>query len=214
MNFRDILVFLYIAENTKSKNIFSTAEIAEVVGSSQQTISRKLRELEKFGLIARRPTVKGTEILLTPEGKSFLKKIYASSKAALFSSEWPTITGFVCTGLGEGSYYVSLPQYYEQFKSKLGFQPFRGTLNLKTKRPVDKIVDNKIPIVIDGFVTKKRSFGKIFCYPILIEDKIRGALIFPERSNQLKDVIEIIAPVNLRKEFGLRDGSKISLKVI
>ena len=42
--------------------------------------------------------------------------------------------------MGEGSYYMSLKGYKKQFKEKLGYEPFPGTLNLKLE---DKIYMDK-----------------------------------------------------------------------
>ena len=215
MAFDDFMLFLSLAEKSaSSKAMFSTSAIASSFGISQQSASRKLRELEKAGLIARNPTHEGTEVSLTGEGKSFLRHVYASSKGIIFSRDFPVISGAVCSGLGEGSYYTSLGGYKKQFSSKLGFGPFKGTLNLKIKSPLGNMLEGRVPISIEGFSTNERSFGKIKCFPVLVENKIRAAIIIPERSNQLKEMLEIIAPVNLRKELSLKDGSKIKLQLI
>lgn len=215
MAFDDFMLFLSIAEKSaSSKARLSTSAIASSFGISQQSASRKLREFEKAGLIMRNPTHEGTEVSLTSEGKSFLRQIYASAKGIIFSKDFPVISGTACSGLGEGSYYTSLGGYKKQFSSKLGFEPFKGTLNLKIKTPIENLLESRIPVSIEGFSTKERSFGKIKCFPALAENKIRAAIILPERSNHTKEMLEIIAPVNLRKEFSLKDGSKVKLQLI
>jgi riboflavin kinase len=46
-----------------------------------------------------------------------------------------------------------------------------------------------------------------------LEDKIEGAVISALRSHYGEDVLEIIAPVNLRETLKLKDGDKISFIV-
>ena len=50
------------------------------------------------------------------------------------------VTGVLFSGLGEGAYYIMIKGYRKQFQSKLGFDPFPGTLNLR----LDSTVDRKI----------------------------------------------------------------------
>lgn len=44
-------------------------------------------------------------------------------------------TGRVFSGVGEGSFYVSL--YSKKFLEKLGFRPYPGTLNLRLVNDVE-----------------------------------------------------------------------------
>ena len=47
---------------------------------------------------------------------------------------------------------------------------------------------------------------------VKINGKILGAVIFPDRTNLPPDTAEVIAPINLRKKFELKDGDKIALE--
>ena len=40
------------------------------------------------------------------------------------------ITGIVTTGLGKAAYFLGQDFYKNQFRERLGFTPFPGTLNL------------------------------------------------------------------------------------
>ena len=215
MAFEDFLLLMTLAEEAKIDKVrLSTSFLASRFNISQQSASRKLREFEKLGLITRTATPYGTDVSLTEEGKSFLRQVNSTTKNILYSKQKNYLQGTVSSGLGEGSYYTSLKQYKEQFKEKLGFVPFTGTLNLKvTLKSLKTILGNRLPLTIKGFSTPKRTFGKIKCFPVLVENKTKAAIVFPERSNNPEATIELIAPINLRKEFSLKDNSKLKITI-
>lgn len=119
-----------------------------------------------------------------------------------------SINGKVVTGLGEGQYYISLEGYRKQFNQKLGFDPFPGTLNLKLSEPFVENDDDAVKI--EGFRDEDRTFGACKCYPLRIKD-IKGAIVRPERSSYPSDLVEIIAPVNLRKTLNISVGAEIEV---
>jgi riboflavin kinase len=69
-------------------------------------------------------------------------------------------------------------------------------------------------IEVEGFVNEDRTFGPVKCYPVTIENKERGALILALRSHYDASVLEIIAPVPLRKHLKLKDGHKVKVEVM
>jgi len=73
-----------------------------------------------------------------------------------------------------------------------------------------KITQN---IRITGFTDHNRTFGKGSCFMVRISD-IQGAVITPERTHYPEDIIEIIAPVNLRNYLDLKDGHNVNVEVI
>ncbi len=115
--------------------------------------------------------------------------------------------GQIVSGLGQGSYYVSREGYKKQFKSKLGFQPFPGTLNLKLDGPF--LFQNYTSVEIEGFQEECNNFGRCSCYKIIIEG-INAAIIRPHRSTYPADMVEIIAPVFLRKLLQISEGDYVN----
>jgi riboflavin kinase len=105
----------------------------------------------------------------------------------------------------------------KQFIEKLGFDPFPGTLNLKLTTEYDlktKAELESYPAVeIQGFKNEDRTFGLVKCYPAKIDNKIKGALVLALRSHYDTSVLEIIAPVCLRKQLNLKDGNKVKVEV-
>ena len=185
----------------------STVNLAKALGVSQQTASRNLMIMEKLGYIKRKSSVKGITLSLDERGVEFQRKTRATL-SKIFKPR-TSLNGKVVSGIGEGKYYVKV--YSRKIRESLGFKPYLGTLDLKTN-PVFKneFIEQLTPIRISGFSTKTRSFGSITCYMIKINNA-KAAIVVPERSHHPKNIIEVIAPVYLRKKFSLKDNSVLRL---
>lgn len=197
----------------------STEFLAAKLGISQQTASRYLIELERKGWIQRNVTSEGSLIKIEEAGNKELQKLYSSLKVLVEKSYPPSVTleGVVFTGLGEGAYYTSKEAYKKQFTEKLGFEPYPGTLNLKLLADYDiktrMEIDAYPAIEITGFKNEDRTFGLVRCYPAIVDNKVKGALITALRSHYDVSVLEIIAPVCLRKQLNLKDGNKVKVEI-
>ncbi|MBU7015772.1 MAG: DUF120 domain-containing protein [Theionarchaea archaeon] len=210
-------ILMELAKLNGPKGItITTHQIGQMLGCSQQTASRKLIDLEEKGLIKRRRTIKGQKIRLTGKGTSLLREYYIQLRSIFEEREAVTVKGQLVSGMGEGHYYISRKGYTDQFEEKLGFRPFPGTLNLLLEREHDLVVremlDNCPYVKIEGFEDEGRTFGAVKCYPVSI-GRVQGAILSPLRTHHPKNVVEIIAPVCLRKELGLRDGEDVIVKV-
>jgi riboflavin kinase len=193
----------------------SSIEFALHIDSSQQTAARRLKNLEYEKLITRQILHNGQSISITKYGLGILQK-ELNDYQEIFSGNGSIkiLSGKVITGLGEGQYYISLEGYRTQLQKKLGFDPYPGTLNLKldTKSiELRKTITGNIHI--SGFTDQNRTFGKGSCFNVNIAD-IKGAIITPERTHYPEDIIEVIAPVNLREYLNIRDGSIVQVEVI
>ncbi|GFO96423.1 CTP-dependent riboflavin kinase [groundwater metagenome] len=193
----------------------SSVEFASHMETSPQTAARKLKCLEDKMLIKRQILHNGQLVSITKSGLGALQKEFNDYRT-IFSGngQKKVLTGKVITGLGEGQYYISLEGYRTQFIEKLGFMPFPGTLNIKLgSHSIEIRKGISADINISGFTTENRTFGSGSCFNVMIED-VRGAVIVPERTHYPEDIIEIIAPVNLREHLNLRDGSAVEVEVI
>jgi riboflavin kinase len=197
----------------------STEYLAKKIGISQQTASRYLIELERKGWIQRKTTTEGSLIKIEDAGTGELQKLYSELKALMEKAYPPSVTleGTVFTGLGEGAYYVSKPDYKKQIIEKLGFEPYPGTLNIKLSSDYDIKTRMELEaypaIEVTGFLGEDRSFGLVKCYPAIIGGKVKGALVTAMRSHYDASVLEIIAPVCLRKQLMLKDGHKVKIEI-
>jgi riboflavin kinase len=194
----------------------SSQKIAEMLHSSPQTASRRLKALELQGLITRTVTPEGQHITLTKQGEEELHREYMDY-CRLFATEGGTysLTGTVITGLGEGKYYMSLSGYRQQFGSLLGFEPYPGTLNIRLS-PSSLAVRKKIEalnwIRIKGFSADSRTFGDARCLPCRIGN-VPCAIVIPGRTHYPDDVIEVIAPVALRRQLRVEDSDTVTIEV-
>jgi len=219
---RHIFILLKLAEMGAHRRTakISTEYLAGKLGASQQTASRYLIELDNNGWIKRTVTPEGCLIKITDAGIKELKKLYSNLRFLMEAAYPPSITleGVVFTGLGEGAYYISKERYTKQFIEKLGFEPYPGTLNLKLTTDYDVKTRSELEaypaIEIEGFRNEDRTFGSVKCYPVTIENRVKGALILALRSHYDTSVIEIIAPVFLRKHLNLKDGHKVKVEVL
>ena len=197
----------------------STEYLAGKLDISQQTASRYLIELERKGWIKRNITPEGSLIKIDEAGNKELEKLYSGLKL-LMEKSYPlsvTLEGTVFTGLGEGAYYISKGPYFKQFTEKLGFEPYPGTLNVKLSSDYDiktrREIEGYPAVEVTGFKGEDRTFGLVKCYPAIIDNKVKGALVTALRSHYDVSVLEIIAPVCLRKQLNLKDGVKVKVEI-
>ena len=202
---------------TDKEVVCSTSVVAKGIGSSQQTASRRLIEMEKLGLIERTRNGRDQKVRITGEGLRQLSDMYLNLKRVFEAPKKDlVIAGTVFTGLSEGSYYMSLDGYRKQFISKLGFDPFPGTLNLRVNKEnlnERKILDTYPFVYIEGFANEKRTYGPAKCFRAIVNDEVKGAIVLPIRAHYGEDVVELIAPISLRKQFKLVDGDKVRVRV-
>ena len=158
-------------------------------------------------------------IKIEEAGGKELQKLYSNLKFLVEKTYPPSVTleGTVFAGLGEGAYYISKEHYRKEFNEKLGFDPYPGTLNLKLTTDYDIKTRTEVEaypaVEITGFKNEDRSFGLVKCYPAIVDNKVKGALVTALRSHYDVSVVEIIAPVCLRKQLNLKDGNKVKVEV-
>lgn len=196
----------------------SSTQLASRLKVSQQTAARRLKQLEKEGLIVREISTKGQNVRVTDEGVRRLFEVYVGLKR-IFEEKVKTIRirGEVFSGMKEGRYYMSVEGYRKRFEEKLGFTPYPGTLNLKLKSYHDmqarKLLEAYPGIVIEEFEEGGRTFGRVKCFKALIEDRIEGSVLLINRTHYGEDVIEVISPVFLREALNIKDGDNVMVCV-
>jgi riboflavin kinase len=219
---RHLFTLLKLAEMGAHRRTarISTEYLAGKLDASQQTASRYLIELEGKGWIERTITPEGCLIKITGAGLKQLNKLYSTLRVLIEAAYPPSITleGTVFTGFGEGAYYISKEGYRKQFIEKLGFDPYPGTLNLKLTTDYDVKARSELEaypgVEIEGFKSEDRTFGSVKCYPVIVQNEVKGALILALRGHYDASVLEIIAPVSLRKHLKLKDGHKVKVEVL
>jgi riboflavin kinase len=121
------------------------------------------------------------------------------------------LSGKVFSGQGRGEEFLKLPWVKRQMNAKLGFTPYNGTLNIKLSEESAKrrkLLEKAASVKIcppEGFCSGtvvNASIGALDC-----------AIVIPEVAGYPEDVLEIIAPVNLRETLQLTDGDEITVTV-
>jgi riboflavin kinase len=198
----------------------TTTELGKEIGRSQQAASKHLLDLENSGYIERAKKGQKFAVRVTDKGYSEIQGLFSSLRSALESAPAAIeFEGSVVSGMGEGAYYMSLEGYRKQFREKLGYQPYPGTLNL---RLTDQIFMNarrelgKHPsIFLDGFSDGTRTYGWVKCYRAAINDGAvdNAAVLVLERTHYDDSMLEVIAPMSIKQAAGIKNGDRVKVQV-
>ena len=198
----------------------SCSGLAERLDASAQTASRRLQRLDEAGLLNRELLADGQLVTLTDAGVSALRREYADYRRLFEDDATLSLDGTVTSGMGEGRHYISLSGYMRQFRERLGYEPFPGTLNVeltaesvRSRGEMDALETGTTRI--DGWEDGDRTFGPATCYAARIDadaGSYDGAhVIVPDRTHHDETQLELIAPVKLRDELALEDGDDLTV---
>jgi riboflavin kinase len=198
----------------QNKVEISSFELGKRLNISQQSASRYLLELDKIDMINREFGIKKQLIKITKSGENKLQNEYVYYQQIFELTDRIIFTGRVVSGLGEGRYYTEQNGYVKQFKEKLGFIPYPGTLNVR----IDLVEKNKLRqlrnqkgIKINEFNTINRTFGEVKCFRAQV-NKIKGAIVLPIRTHY-SNIVELISPIFLRQELKIEDEDEVNIVI-
>jgi riboflavin kinase len=214
------LKHLALAGALDGEEKLSCSTLADRLDASTQTASRRLQRLDEGEYITREIVNDGQWIEITAAGEQRLQAEYASYRRIFERDVAVELHGSVTSGMGEGRHYITLSGYMEQFRERLGYEPYAGTLNVDLT--TDSIrsrarLDALDPITIEGWESDDRTYGPAYCYPAALsvdgETYAETHVITPERTHHGDDHLELIAPDRLRDELGLEDGMEVTISV-
>jgi len=220
LKIQHILTLSYLLSKGAKHNYvtITTDALGKNIKKSQQSASKHLLELEQNQFIERIISGRNISVKITNKGFSEMVKLSTILQKSLNS--FPShveIKGTLISGMGEGAYYMGLKGYTKQFKSKIGYVPFPGTLNVKIDQKIHqeaiKQFVNLNGINIHSFSDGKRTYGWVKCFPAKINNSVDCNLILLERTHHDNSVVELISKLSLRKSAKLKEGSKISIKI-
>jgi riboflavin kinase len=198
----------------------TTTLLGKGIGRSQQAASKHLLDLETSGYIERLKKGQKFAVKVTDKGYSEIQSLYLSLRAAIESTpSTMDFKGNVISGMGEGAYYMSLEGYRRQFREKLGYEPYPGTLNVRLTDQIDmnsRLELGKHPsIFINGFNDGTRTYGWVKCYRATINDGAidNAAVLVLERTHYDDSMLEVIAPISIKQAAGIKNGDKIKVQV-
>ena len=121
------------------------------------------------------------------------------------------INGEVTTGLGKAAYFLSQEFYTKEFEKNCGFIPYPGTLNVIVgEEYLDEI--NQIKDSCENLIKPDEGFGAVKYIDATLNDKIKGAIVFPAKTTHDENYLEFIAETKLRDQLNLCDGDEVTLK--
>jgi riboflavin kinase len=198
----------------------TTTLLGRGIGRSQQAASKHLLDLETSGYIERLKRGQKFAVKVTDKGYSEIQSLYLSLRAAIESTPATMVfNGNVISGMGEGAYYMSLEGYRRQFREKLGFEPYPGTLNVRLIDQIDmnsRLELGKYPsIFIHGFSDGTRTYGWVKCYRAIVNDGAidNAAVLVLERTHYDDSMLEVIAPTSIKQAAGIKNGDRIKVQV-
>jgi riboflavin kinase len=213
---RDILVLKTIAllGGVNDHVLRSSGELGELLQTTQQTASLWILDLLNRGYLVRKAGSRRQGLMLTPKAIDFLRQEHADYIRIFERTDEMTLQGLVVSGLGEGRYYISQPEYRRQFKDKVSFVPFPGTLNVRLSGgdlSKVRVLRDSEGIEIEGFQRDGRTFGSGKVFRATIND-VNCAVIIPLRTHY-SDIVEVISKERLRESLGLKDGDRVELMI-
>ena len=124
------------------------------------------------------------------------------------------IAGKIVSGAGEGAYFTQINWVQEQCQERLGFKPYPGTLNLEISREYLPIIESLEGEEGIELISPDPKFCNAKAFPVSLGD-ISGALIMPDAKVRIhaKNIIEIIAPREIKTSLKASDGDFISVAI-
>jgi CTP-dependent riboflavin kinase len=124
-----------------------------------------------------------------------------------------TLEGTLCSGLGEGAGFIALDWVDRQFRDKLGYRPYPGTLNLSVEGTEWATAREAMQLAAGITIEPQPGFCAAKCFAVLIDGSVAGAALLPEVSDYPASKLEIVAPVAVRRELRLNDGDRVTLQL-
>ena len=203
----------------------SCSGLSDRLGASNQTASRRLQRLERAGCVERDVVSDGQWVAVTAAGEAALRSEYEEYRRIFEDAdESLALTGRVTSGMGEGRHYISLSGYMEQFRDRLGYEPYPGTLNVELSEAGVRArsgLSSVSGVPIDAWEDDDRTFGSATCYAATVghadgdgEVAFDSAhVIVPDRTHHDETELELVAPERLRDVLGLDDGDEVTVRV-
>ncbi|GBF09447.1 riboflavin kinase [Aeropyrum pernix] len=123
--------------------------------------------------------------------------------------------GTVFSGLGHGSFYVSI--YARNLRRALGYTPYPGTLNLRVGDAAERLagcIERARGVRIEPPHIPGERLAAVLAFPVEIEGGVRGHIVRPEITVYKGDVVEIVADVYLRDVLKISDGDKVRFRLL
>lgn len=213
-DFADVLVPLVEFGGLYGYVRLSGSSLGSLLGISQQAAARRLIKAAEAGLVIKREAPFGFEYTVSEKAKAQLSAFFATLDRR---PQPKRIEAKVFSGVGEGRFFLELKGYRKQFEQIYGFKPYPGTLNLRANQNVLEAFKPFPTKIVNGFRTGGRTYGLVLSYRARLHFNSQSqecVAVFPQISRYGDEIVEVIAPVSLRRKLGLADGDQVELEPI
>lgn len=123
-----------------------------------------------------------------------------------------TISGRLVSGKGEGAFFTGADWARTAFRKLLDIDPWPGTMNLVLDDAASMAAWSALKET-PGLLLKSPEPGwcDARCFPVLVADREKGAVILPDVPDYAPNQMEIISACNLRATLGLNDGDTVTV---
>lgn len=124
------------------------------------------------------------------------------------------LSGIIVSGAGEAAYFTKLDWVQKQCAEKLHFQPYPGTLNIQVDENCLALLEDWQQQPAMELLSPDPAFCNARTRPASLSS-LPVAIIIPAEAVNIHgpNILEVIAPVNLKKTLSLRDGDRVMLTV-
>jgi CTP-dependent riboflavin kinase len=123
--------------------------------------------------------------------------------------------GIVASGVGAAARFTDVPWVWRQFAEKLELHVWPGTFNVLVTDSENQrrwaALGRRPGVEIEP---EEPGVCVAHCYPVLVNDWIRGAIVLPHVPDYPADQIEIVAAEHVRAGLGLSDGDAVTIRVL
>ncbi len=103
----------------------------------------------------------------------------------------------------------------KQFISKLLIDPYPGTLNLEIIDPESLKTFKELKAKKGVEITPEDpSFCSAQCYPVLVDGRLKAAIVFPLVGEYPENKMELIAPKNIKEVLSVKTGDDLEVEVL
>ena len=139
----------------------------------------------------------------------------ATSKVPKKGKSKMKIRGRIVEGLGVGRDFTCIQWVKAQFISKLAIDPYPGTLNLEIVDPKDLQTFEALKASHGIEITPEDpSFCKGKCFQVLINGRMKGAIVLPVVESYPRDKMELITSENVKKALSVETGDVLEVEIL
>jgi CTP-dependent riboflavin kinase len=132
-----------------------------------------------------------------------------------FSNTRVKVRGRIVEGLRVGANFTQVSWVRKQFISKLSIDPYPGTLNLEIVEQKDR-QNFEVVKATQGveILPEDPSFCSAKCYPVLINGRLRGAIVLPMVEGYPENKMELIASENIKRALSVKTGDDLEVEIL